>query len=184
MSVSEPTAQETPFWRFSVGFYSQPGVAPACLQLQDEAGVDVNLLMYLLWSASRGRSIAAAEVGALDARVAEWRNMAVIPLRSVRRALKVSAPLVAPESAERFRTRVKSVELEAERLQQEAMYALDDSVRCTPAAQPDAAARANLAAYESISAQPFPSGVVDALLAAFDIFLPGIAPGERRRERA
>ena len=33
---------DSPFWLFSLRFYAQEGIAPACLTLQDEAGVDVN----------------------------------------------------------------------------------------------------------------------------------------------
>jgi uncharacterized protein (TIGR02444 family) len=39
---------DDPFWRFSLDLYGRPGVAPACLALQDEAGADVNLVLYLL----------------------------------------------------------------------------------------------------------------------------------------
>ena len=38
------SAQGSPFWRFSLRFYRQPKVADACIALQEEAGVDVNLL--------------------------------------------------------------------------------------------------------------------------------------------
>ena len=48
----------------------------------------------------------------------------MIPLRALRRALKSPPALVAPAAAEAFRTRIKAVELEAERLQQEAMFEL------------------------------------------------------------
>jgi uncharacterized protein (TIGR02444 family) len=169
-TMSEPASQETPFWRFSLGFYALPGVAPACLDLQDEAGVDVNLLMYLLWSAARCRALAADEVRALDAKLAGWRDTAVVPLRTLRRALKAAAPLVASDAAERFRTRIKAVELEAERLQQEAMYALDGAVRFAKADTPAAAARANVAAYQAVASRPFPADAIETLLAAFGSF--------------
>lgn len=167
MPADDGAPPETPFWRFSVTFYAMPGVAPACLVLQDESGVDVNLLMYLLWSASRGRALAAQDVRSLDGRLARWREVAVVPLRTLRRALKTSAPLVEPAAAERFRTRIKGIELEAERLQQEAMYAGDATVAFRPAAVAEAA-RQNLAAYQSIRPLPFDRAAIDAVLAAFD----------------
>jgi uncharacterized protein (TIGR02444 family) len=176
---------ETPFWRFSIKFYAVPDVAPACLTLQDAAGIDVNLLMYLLWSASRGRAIAADEVRAFDRTLAGWRDTAVIPLRTLRRALKSAPPLLAPAAAERYRNKIKGVELEAERLQQEAMFALDDTVRFSTAADPATAARTNVAAYQAISPQPFDAAAVDALLAAFDGFvLQHGKAGDARRESA
>ena len=50
--------------------------------------------------------------------------MAVVPIRNVRRALKSPPPVMEPAAAEGLRTRIKAVELEAERLQQEALYGL------------------------------------------------------------
>ena len=45
--MSEPDAKippgKSPFWRFSIKFYAVPGVAQACIELQDQAKVDVNL---------------------------------------------------------------------------------------------------------------------------------------------
>ena len=74
----------------------------------------------------------------------------MIPLRSVRRALKSPPALVEASTAEAFRNRIKAVELEAERLQQEAMYAL--APLGAEATDPNEAARANVAAYEAMLA--------------------------------
>ena len=53
MSVADAkSTQGSPFWRFSLRFYRQPRVADACIALQEEAGVDVNLLLFLLWHAT------------------------------------------------------------------------------------------------------------------------------------
>jgi uncharacterized protein (TIGR02444 family) len=161
-------AQGSPFWRFSLQFYRQPAVAEACIALQEEAGVDVNLLMFLFWQADKGRKFAAPEVAALDARVRDWREATVIPLRAVRRDLKTPPDLVARATAEAFRTRIKAVELEAERLQQEAMYEIALAVPLgLEAASPAEAARANVAAYEAMRATTFRKPAVDTLLAAF-----------------
>ena len=90
MSETETkSAQGSPFWRFSLQFYRQPAVADACIQLQDEAGVDVNLLFFLLWFATQRRSFSASEVEWLESKVGPWRDATVIPIRNVRRALKV-----------------------------------------------------------------------------------------------
>jgi uncharacterized protein (TIGR02444 family) len=167
MSTPEPTRQESPFWRFSLRFYRQPAVADACIRLQEEAGVDVNLLLFLLWHATHKRALAADEVAELERRIGAWRDMTVIPLRSVRRALKSPPALVAPATAELFRTKIKAVELEAERLQQEAMYELArPSLLGHEAPSLDAAARANIAAYEAMMRQAFPKDAIETLLAA------------------
>src|SRR5882672_8714249 len=114
MSATDAQAsQGSPFWRFSLRFYRQPKVADACIALQEEAGVDVNLLLFLLWHATLMRALSAAEVEALEGKIDPWRDATVVPLRAIRRALKSPPALVARASAELFRTKIKAVELEA-----------------------------------------------------------------------
>lgn len=48
------------FWQFSEQHYARPGVAEACLQLQDEHGANVNLLLLLLMLEERGFTVEAA----------------------------------------------------------------------------------------------------------------------------
>ena len=118
MAEADPTPhpQGSPFWRFSLGFYRQPGVGAACIRLQDEAGVDVNMLLYLLWHAALERKLTRAEVAAIEQRIAPWRDQVVMPLRTIRRAIKVPPPVIAAATVEAYRTKIKNVELEAERL--------------------------------------------------------------------
>src|SRR6478736_7886908 len=106
MSDDDNHISKSPFWRFSVKFYAVPGVAAACIELQDKANVDVNVLFFLLWNASQGRALNAAEVTGIERSIGPWREMAVIPVRNVRRALKAPPPVMAPETAEGFRTRI------------------------------------------------------------------------------
>jgi uncharacterized protein (TIGR02444 family) len=172
MSSNDENAitRKSPFWRFSVQFYAVPGVAPACIELQDRASVDVNVLFFLLWNATQNRALDNAEVAELDRTIGAWRDMAVVPLREVRRALKSPPPVMAPEAAEGFRTRIKQVELEAERLQQEAMYDLAQTGRFgRPAANPREAARTSVDAYQALLGA-FPPGPLDAVLSAFAKF--------------
>ena len=55
--MSEPKTtvpvSKSPFWQFSIKFYAVPGVPQACIELQDQAKVDVNILFFLLWNATR-----------------------------------------------------------------------------------------------------------------------------------
>ena len=167
MPEAAPAPAGSPFWRFSLRFYRQPGVAEACIALQEEAGADVNLLLFLLWHAARRRRLSGEEIGLLEQKIAGWRNLTVIPLRAIRRALKSSPGLVEAGSAEAFRTRIKAVELEAERLQQEAMYDLVRvSLRGEAAPSVAEAARANVAAYESICPAGFAPSAVATMLEA------------------
>jgi uncharacterized protein (TIGR02444 family) len=171
VSNSETTTTGSPFWRFSLGLYRRPGVGDACIALQDSCSVDVNLLLFLLWLAASGRRLGVAEVKDLEAKASGWRETVVVPLRSLRRSLKGQASLVEPGAVEAFRSRIKALELEAERLQQEALYEL---ARSSPLGAPYAsvadAVRENVAAYADALGQTFPPAPVEALLDAFLAF--------------
>jgi len=166
--MAEPETENSrgsPFWRFSLQFYRLPQVADACIALQEEAGVDVNLLLFLLWHARERRQLSASDVTALEAKIGPWREATVVPLRNVRRVLKSPPALVEGGTAEAFRNRIKAVELEAERLQQEAMFALAPlGVKGNDA---EAAARANVAAYADVLGAKFPHAATATLLSAF-----------------
>ena len=174
MSGDETKAETTPFWRFSLQFYRLAGVSGACIALQDEYGVDVNLLLFLLWRAGEGRLLSADEIRTLDDKVRDWRNLTVIPIRDTRRKLKNARTLVDPGQQEAFRTKIKAVELDAERLQQQALFALSQSGPLGKEADPRKAAHSNVCAYEHIMGATFPRDVLDVLLGAFN----SIAHGE------
>ena len=172
MSESKTTVpvSKSPFWQFSIKFYAVPGVAEACIELQDQAKVDVNILFFLLWNATQGRTYKKADVAEVERLIGAWRDMAVVPIRNVRRALKSPPAVMTPEAAEGFRTRIKAVELEAERLQQEALYELAQSSRLgQPAASPAKAAQTSIDAYQDVIG-PFPPEPLTTVLSAFAKF--------------
>jgi uncharacterized protein (TIGR02444 family) len=162
-----PASIETPFWRFSLHFYRQAGVADACITLQDQCGVDVNLLLFLLWVAGAKRQLSVADVKALDTSVRDWRELTIVPIRNLRRKLKGAASLIEANKQEAFRNKIKAIELEAERLQQEALYNRSQSSPLGSAADRAAPARANIAAYERVLGVPFPHAAMDRLVTAF-----------------
>ncbi len=110
MAELEP---DNAFWRFSLAFYATPGVAPACLALQDREGLDVNLVLFCCWV---GVALDRAVLAEAEALVAEWRTEVVQKLRAVRRWLK---PL--PEAAG-LRAAVAAQELAAEQHQQAMLH--------------------------------------------------------------
>ena len=57
--------EETPFWQFSGAVYAHPGVAEACLDLQDRHGLDVNLLLFCAWAGVQGRVFDGGDLGLL-----------------------------------------------------------------------------------------------------------------------
>ncbi|HRF08268.1 MAG TPA: TIGR02444 family protein [Xanthobacteraceae bacterium] len=142
MTSETETRETNPFWDFSLQFYRQPGVADLCLALQDRHGIDVNLMLYMLWLATRGTSISQSEVAAIAQQIKHWHENVVVPLRSVRRSIAKST--VTGSKAE-FRNRVKALELEAERIEQDDLFALASAE--TASKSMDAAARHNLRSY-------------------------------------
>lgn len=114
-SASELEAES---WAFALDIYARPGVADACLSLQNEAGVDVMLLLVIAFAAVKLRILLTlAEIRELDEACRPWREQIVWPLRAIRSGLN-SGPLPAPSSeTEQFRSKIKMVELASERLQ-------------------------------------------------------------------
>ena len=162
--MSEASPPDSAFWRFSLRFYGLPEVAPACLALQDEANVDVNLLLFLLFLAENGRAVLRDDVARLDAAIAPWRSDVVEPLRALRRRLKTGIGDVPPSSSEGLRNMVKKIELEAERLEQRRLETHASQLG-KPAGR-EAAARTNLAAYADYLGG-LPEGPKNTVLSAF-----------------
>ena len=175
--MAEPDVQGSLFWRFSLRFYRAPGVADACIALQDRYGVDVNILLFLLWLACEGRQVTNAEAQRICADVGAWREEIVVPLRNLRRRLKEGIPPIERNTGELFRTRIKAVELEAERLQQEALFALAAKLTTTPTSAVEAAARANAVAYQSVLGINLPTATLDTLFAALPANTGAPPPG-------
>ncbi|MFZ5792299.1 MAG: TIGR02444 family protein [Pseudomonadota bacterium] len=133
------------FWNFSLGIYGKPGVAPACLGLQERLGADVNLLLYGCWAAAQGRALAPADIAKADAGMQLWREQVVEPLRRVRNRLKEGVPPVGAQAAQALRKRVLDAEIAGEELAQHALAALLPEARTTGGGAE--AARAHVEAY-------------------------------------
>ena len=166
-SSGDPKTMASPFWRFSLRIYGTPGVPAACLALQDGSGVDVNVLLFGLFAASRGRQLSAADAAAIVAAIEPWRLNAVVPLRGVRRFLKETPQGFEQQDIPALRQRVKMMELEAEWLQQEVLYSAWPMDKLGAPAAAAEAARTNVDAYAAALGAKFDSGAVDCLLAAF-----------------
>jgi uncharacterized protein (TIGR02444 family) len=110
-----------PFWDFSIRLYGKPGVAEACIALQEKHGLDVNVLMYCAW---RGAAMTPADVAAAAKTVSAWHDAMVRPLRALRTELKEDAKGAPRPVAERVRAQIKSAELNAERVEQVMLVAL------------------------------------------------------------
>jgi uncharacterized protein (TIGR02444 family) len=163
-----PSARGSPFWTFSLALYGKAGVADACLALQDRQGVDVNLLLFMLWAGRNGRLLSMAEVRALIDVGEGWRNHVVVPLRQVRRALRAPPATIDAAAAAALRQQIKKAELESERLQQAALFAFRPIGSLGLAeASPEQAAAANIATYAAALAVVFDPAAIAAILADF-----------------
>jgi uncharacterized protein (TIGR02444 family) len=121
----EPAGKPSnPFWEFSLALYGRPGVAPALLGLQDRRGVDVNLLLYCCWMGSGGQLLSQADLARAGDVGLVWQQEIVHPLRAARRRLKQGFPGLYEESVETLRRRLGDIEIEAERVAQDAMAGL------------------------------------------------------------
>lgn len=104
-------------WRFALEFYALPGVAEACLTLQDEAGLDVIQLLAATYAdLILRRPLAVEDVAELHRQTTEWRTATVLPLREIRRVLKPPRDGF-PEERNLLRDKVKAAELLAEQIQ-------------------------------------------------------------------
>jgi uncharacterized protein (TIGR02444 family) len=131
------------FWHFSLAVYRREGVEAACLGLQDDVGLDVNLLLFCLWAGSRGQSLEAGALAGLMASTGVWQAEVVAPLRRVRRWLKTQST-IDRLAADALRQAIKSRELEAEALEQQL---LESQLSCPVNEPSPETAAGNLLAY-------------------------------------
>jgi uncharacterized protein (TIGR02444 family) len=112
--MSDPS----PLRDFALALYSLPSVSTACLKLQDEGGVDVLMLIGLVYADIRlGRPLDAGAITALDRDIAKWRRTVIHPLRLIRVQLKPDWPEVRDDDRLTLREKVKALELQAEFIQ-------------------------------------------------------------------
>lgn len=142
------TFPDHPFWTFSTRLYGREGVAAACLGLQERHQLDVNILLFCIWSAVEdGRALSLEEMRAVLDGVAEWHDQVVRPLRAVRQRMKDGVPGMDKELVESVRKRVLGAELECEHVEQFMLAGLAAAERgAADRASPDGALQ-NVARY-------------------------------------
>ncbi|GLS27095.1 TIGR02444 family protein [Marinibactrum halimedae] len=117
---------ENDLWKFSLKTYAHAQVAEYCLQLQDEFGVNVNLILWCLWLESRSIAISSEDIHQANLAVALWQERITVPLREDRRALK----LLVEDCFHylQLREQVKRLELLSEQYQQFILWRYSASV--------------------------------------------------------
>ncbi len=107
-------------WDDAARAYAAPGVEATCLALQDDHGQCFPLLLWAAWARPADPDVVARAVAMARA----WTSAAITPLRHARRALKADQPGIAADQRQALRSRIKSAELEAEKLLLHALEAL------------------------------------------------------------
>ena len=102
-------------WTWAVAAYEAPGVAEACLSLQDHNEQNVPLLLWAAWVAVTGRRPDEETIEAACDAARAYDTVIVSQLRAVRRTLKAPIPDIANDHREALRQQVKALELNAER---------------------------------------------------------------------
>ena len=160
-------------WRFSLTVYGRPGVAPACLALQDRLGLAVNLLLFCCWAAARGHRLESAELAAAEAASADWQRDIVAPLRGIRRQLARPAAL-DPADAAILYDQAKQLELAAEEAEQRL---LATAVPFAPREVDDARQADDTVANLKLYLGRFEGQVDDQAAAAVATLAAGCQPG-------
>ncbi len=101
-------------WNFSLLQYARTGVADICLRLQDEQGVNINVLLWCAWLEQRGLILDATRLRNAQKRIHAWDEHYVVPLRQLRRRMKAEFGVV-DVGIERVRSQIKQAELIAEK---------------------------------------------------------------------
>ena len=102
-------------WTWAVAAYDAPGVAEACLSLQDHNEQNAPLLLWAAWVAVTGRRPDEETIEAACDAARAYDTVIVSQLRAVRRTLKAPIPDVDDAHREALRQQVKALELDAER---------------------------------------------------------------------
>ncbi len=113
------TAESNPFWTFSLAVYKSPGVAAECLALQDNLGIDVNVLLFCAYLAAvESIALRTDQIDDIQEVVQEWQKGIVRPLRTARGYLKIFSEQAHDAKVAALRIAVKTAELESERVEQ------------------------------------------------------------------
>jgi uncharacterized protein (TIGR02444 family) len=155
-----------PIWDFVLAYYRQQGVSEAAIALQDSAGIDVNMILFLMWLSGQSKTLAEADMRKLGEASHGWQRSVVVPIRNIRRLLKENAPFVELETALAYRKKVQTLEIEGEQLQLNAMADAAETASLGAVASTEKAARDNLATFAKVTGKPFPADAVEAFVRA------------------
>jgi uncharacterized protein (TIGR02444 family) len=144
------------FWTFSKAVYGECGVSDECLALQEQCGLDVNLVLFCAYAgAVHGISLTEDDITTAQREVAPWQEEVVKARRAARRNLKpFESKSACPFAtrAEQLRNRIKAAEIESEHIEQCMLEAaLQTKITTSPRHPPQVALARNLRLMLSLS---------------------------------
>lgn len=108
-----------PFWDFSLSVYMTKDVPPACLVIQDNHQIDVNILLYCCWLGASGRGVMTRkELERVKRAVGPWHHNVVRALRAIRSALKDGMDPAPRSLSDAMRKRIAKTEIDCEHVEQ------------------------------------------------------------------
>ena len=111
--------QMNSLWSFSLTLYRAEEVKQLCLELQEEAEIDVCLLLSLVWLGAKGTSLDRPTMISLYYSVARWQSLVTGRLRDYRLACHGSENSPSKSIISRLKPRLypilKALELNAEK---------------------------------------------------------------------
>jgi len=123
----------TPFWDWALGIYAKPGVADACLELQDKEQQCTVYLLWAAWASDQGLVPCQDSLVTGQALASQWEREVLRPLRHARRHLKNAIEAMPGPAREALREQIKATELLAEQTLIEALAKLAGHAPSAPA---------------------------------------------------
>ncbi|EGM77092.1 TIGR02444 family protein [Rheinheimera sp. A13L] len=103
------------FWRYSLSLY--PAIKDLCLQWQDNYGVNINLLLFLLYLDKQQQSVSEAQLLQLEDLLKHFSTEVTQSIRALRRTLP--SPWLESDMQQPLRQQLLNTELAAEKLEQQ-----------------------------------------------------------------
>lgn len=103
------------FWQYSLSLY--PAIKDVCLQWQDQFGVNINLLLFLLYLDKQQQSVSEAQLQQLEDLLKHFSTEVTQSIRALRRTLP--SPWLQSDMQQPLRQQLLNTELAAEKLEQQ-----------------------------------------------------------------
>lgn len=147
-------------------FYQRAGVEPLLLKLQDAHRLNVNIVLWCLWSGGRYETPPDLVIRKAIDLVDTWSARISAPLRAARRALKSPPPQAPTGDVVALRAAVKAAELDAERIELAMLEEVASEAMTSCADRRDAPSRARrqLAIYARLAGAARTDGFSVSLL--------------------